>query len=199
MIRYDDVLILSWLPATLFTYIPSTTMSSIESDIDTDDESPEEGGTRLPKIFRIAYKEELTTGDAAFATHVSQQSIIKNIDRRALAGYRIPGSRFRKVLKPQLEEFAATYGIPLRGLYPTRAHIVGDEPRVDEKRDIYLRDARDMEDKMSDYAIERVIVAARLGENMDTIRATIESLCAENKYPMPEISIEESENLNKPR
>lgn len=73
-----------------------------------------------------------TTGEAAEICNLSQQTIIRCFDNGQLKGFRVPGSRFRRIPHESLVEFMRANRIPLDGL-------VGDVVRVlivDDDKDI---------------------------------------------------------------
>ena len=53
-----------------------------------------------------------TTGEAAKICHVSQQTIIRCFDAGQLKGFRIPGSRFRRIPRAHLKKFMDEYEMP---------------------------------------------------------------------------------------
>ncbi|HEY1187704.1 MAG TPA: helix-turn-helix domain-containing protein [Gemmata sp.] len=53
-----------------------------------------------------------TTGEAARLCRVSQQTIIRCFDNGQLKGFRVPGSRFRRITQAGLVEFMAANNIP---------------------------------------------------------------------------------------
>ena len=57
-------------------------------------------------------KTVFTTGEAAKICKVSQQTIIRCFDNGALKGFRVPGSRFRRIPREQLYLFMRENGIP---------------------------------------------------------------------------------------
>lgn len=61
-------------------------------------------------------KDVLTTGDVAKACHVAPRTVSKWFDSGDLRGYRIPGSRDRRIPREQLLAFMRANGIPLEGL-----------------------------------------------------------------------------------
>jgi len=67
----------------------------------------------MPTTFR---KEVLTTGDVARICHVAPRTVSKWFDTGKLRGYRIPGSRDRRIPVQQLLAFMRANGIPLDGL-----------------------------------------------------------------------------------
>ncbi len=59
------------------------------------------------------YREIYTTGEAAAICGVSQQTIIRSFDKGDLKGFRVPGSRFRRIPHMILKEFMEKSGLPL--------------------------------------------------------------------------------------
>lgn len=57
-------------------------------------------------------KEVFTTGEVAEICRISQQTVIRCFDDGRLRGYRVPGSKFRRVPREALIEFMAANGIP---------------------------------------------------------------------------------------
>lgn len=76
----------------------------------------------------LADKQVFTTGEAARICNVSQQTIIRCFDRGRLQGFRVPGSRFRRIPRTELLRFMRENEIPLERLEAgrTRVLIVGD-------------------------------------------------------------------------
>jgi two-component system, OmpR family, response regulator RpaA len=58
----------------------------------------------------------LTTGDCCRITGLSQQTIIRAIDKGLLKGFKVPGSKHRRVTTEALKEFMVTNNIPLTKL-----------------------------------------------------------------------------------
>ena len=61
-------------------------------------------------------KEVLTTGEVARICRVAPRTVSKWVDTGKLRGYRIPGSRDRRIPMPQLIAFMRAHDIPLDGL-----------------------------------------------------------------------------------
>ena len=61
-------------------------------------------------------KEVLTTGEVARICHVAPRTVSKWFDAGRLRGYRIPGSRDRRIPLEQLIAFMRAHSIPLDGL-----------------------------------------------------------------------------------
>ena len=61
-------------------------------------------------------KRVFTTGEAADVCKVSQQTVIRCFDAGRLGGFRVPGSKFRRIPRADLLKFMKTNGIPLENL-----------------------------------------------------------------------------------
>jgi two-component system response regulator RpaA len=61
-------------------------------------------------------KTVFTTGEAAKVCKVSQQTIIRCFDNGQLKGFRVPGSRFRRIPREALYKFMKDNGIPTEAL-----------------------------------------------------------------------------------
>lgn len=86
-----------------------------------------------------------TTGEAAKICKVSQQTIIRCFDNGQLKGFRVPGSRFRRIPRDQLFSFMRDNGIPTDALESSRRKILivdDDEDLVEMMRDGFERDGR---------------------------------------------------------
>ena len=77
-------------------------------------------------------KKVFTTGEAAKVCKVSQQTIIRCFDSGRLNGFRVPGSRFRRIPREELIRFMRENDIPLEtiGSDLKRVLIVDDEPEI---------------------------------------------------------------------
>jgi excisionase family DNA binding protein len=90
-------------------------------------------------------KELLTTGEAAEVCKVSQQTIIRCFDSGRLEGFRIPGSKFRRIPLQSLIKFMKNNNIPLDNLDSGKKKVlvVDDDPEIIELIvDILSRDPR---------------------------------------------------------
>ncbi|MBS3821309.1 MAG: helix-turn-helix domain-containing protein [Phycisphaerae bacterium] len=63
--------------------------------------------------YIVKRKAVYTTGEAATICHLSQQTIIRCFDNGHLGGFRVPGSRFRRIPHEDLVAFMRVNGIPL--------------------------------------------------------------------------------------
>lgn len=77
-------------------------------------------------------KEVLTTGEVAKICNVAPRTVSKWFDSGTLKGYRIPGSRDRRIPTSELIKFMKAHGIPLEGVASgrTRVLIVDDEREI---------------------------------------------------------------------
>lgn len=79
-------------------------------------------------------KDVLTTGEVAKICNVAPRTVSKWFDSGALHGYRIPGSKDRRIPLNQLIRFMKQHNMPLNGLMTgcTRVLIVDDEQDIVE-------------------------------------------------------------------
>jgi len=90
-------------------------------------------------------KAVFTTGEAADVCKVSQQTIIRCFDSGRLRGFRVPGSRFRRIPRDALLAFMKENGIPPDSLDSGKRKIlvVDDDPEIVELFvDVLERDGR---------------------------------------------------------
>src|SRR3989337_511250 len=69
-----------------------------------------------PNGTYLKMKTVFTTGEAAKICKVSQQTIIRCFDSGQLKGFRVPGSRFRRIPRDLLYKFMKENGIPTDSL-----------------------------------------------------------------------------------
>ena len=90
-------------------------------------------------------KTVFTTGEAAEICKVSQQTIIRCFDSGRLKGFRVPGSRFRRIPRDALIAFMKENNIPSDALESGRQKVlvVDDDPEIVELFvDVLTRDGR---------------------------------------------------------
>jgi two-component system, OmpR family, response regulator len=90
-------------------------------------------------------KSVFTTGEAAEICKVSQQTIIRCFDSGRLRGFRVPGSRFRRIPREALIAFMKENGIPPDALDggKQKVLVVDDDPEIVELFvDVLERDGR---------------------------------------------------------
>lgn len=84
-------------------------------------------GTRL-------IKNVFTTGEVAEICKISQQTVIRCFDNGRLKGFRVPGSKFRRIPRDALIQFMKEHNIPLDRLEmgKKRVLVVDDDPAIVE-------------------------------------------------------------------
>jgi excisionase family DNA binding protein len=90
-------------------------------------------------------KDLFTTGEAAEICRVSQQTIIRCFDAGRLEGFRVPGSRFRRIPRQSLIKFMKENNIPLDAIESGKRKvlIVDDDAEIVELLvDVLERDGR---------------------------------------------------------
>jgi len=90
-------------------------------------------------------KELFTTGEAADICNLSQQTIIRCFDAGRLEGFRIPGSKFRKIPRASLLRFMKDNSIPMLNLESGKKKVllVDDDAEIVELMvDVLQRDGR---------------------------------------------------------
>ncbi len=77
-------------------------------------------------------KDVLTTGEVAKICNVASRTVSKWFDSGQLRGYRIPGSKDRRIPVSSLIKFMKSHGIPMDGLMSgnTRVLIVDDDEEI---------------------------------------------------------------------
>src|SRR5712672_3049713 len=87
-------------------------------------------------------KDVLTTGEVAKICNVAPRTVSKWFDSGALHGYRIPGSKDRRIPLNQLIRFMKHHGMPLNGLMTgcTRILLVDGEADIVEVLEKILED-----------------------------------------------------------
>jgi excisionase family DNA binding protein len=77
-------------------------------------------------------KDVLTTGEVAKVCNVASRTVSKWFDSGQLKGYRIPGSKDRRIPLSNLRKFMKSHGIPMDGLMSgnTRVLIVDQDEEV---------------------------------------------------------------------
>jgi excisionase family DNA binding protein len=108
-------------------------------------------------------KDVLTTGEVAKICNVAPRTVSKWFDSGALHGYRIPGSKDRRIPLNQLIRFMKQHGMPLNGLMTgqTRILIVDDEQDIVEVLEKILEDEAKYEVEVSKGGFEAGITAEK--------------------------------------
>ena len=93
----------------------------------------------------MSTKTVFTTGEAAKICKVSQQTIIRCFDNGSLKGFRVPGSRFRRIPRNELYSFMRDNGIPTDALESGKRKLLivdDDQELVELMVDCFARDGR---------------------------------------------------------
>ena len=82
----------------------------------------------------MRHKAIFTTGEAAEICKISQQTIIRCFDNGQLQGFRVPGSKFRRIPRNELIKFMKVNNIPMDGIQSDkiRVLVVDDDPQIVE-------------------------------------------------------------------
>ncbi len=108
-------------------------------------------------------KDLFTTGEAAEICKVSQQTIIRCFDSGRVKGFRVPGSKFRRIPRQSLVKFMKDNNIPLDtiGSGKKKILIVDDDAEIVELIvDVLSRDGR-FETKTASSGYEAGIATQR--------------------------------------
>ena len=107
-------------------------------------------------------KDVLTTGEVAKICNVAPRTVSKWFDTGSLKGYRIPGSKDRRIPLNGLVRFMKEHNIPLNGLRTgnTRVLIVDDEPDVTDVLEKILEDEARYEVEVATSGFAAGVMAA---------------------------------------
>jgi len=90
-------------------------------------------------------KQVFTTGEVADICKVSQQTVIRCFDSGRLQGFRVPGSRFRRIPRESLIAFMKSNQIPMDTLETGKKRVLvvdDDEAVIEMFDDLLQRDGR---------------------------------------------------------
>lgn len=96
-------------------------------------------------VSELRGKQVFTTGEAAEICQISQQTIIRCFDAGRVKGFRVPGSRFRRIPREELVRFMKENAIPLDRLGSAKRRVLvvdDDEQIVELFVDVLSRDGR---------------------------------------------------------
>ena len=104
----------------------------------------------------MAIKTVFTTGEAAKICKISQQTIIRCFDNGQLKGFRVPGSKFRRIPREQLFLFMRDNGIPTDALETGKRKVlvVDDDPDLVELIVSMLEDDGRFETRVANNGFE---------------------------------------------
>ncbi len=90
-------------------------------------------------------KQVFTTGEVADICKVSQQTVIRCFDSGRLTGFRVPGSRFRRIPRESLIAFMKSNQIPMDALETGRKRVLvvdDDDAVIEMFNELLHRDGR---------------------------------------------------------
>lgn len=90
-------------------------------------------------------KSVYTTGEVAQICNISQQTVIRCFDSGRLKGFRVPGSRFRRIPRESLIQFMKENNIPLDKLDSGKKRVLvvdDDEAIIEMFTELLQRDGR---------------------------------------------------------
>jgi len=99
----------------------------------------------MVQAMSASTKTVFTTGEAAKICKVSQQTIIRCFANGTLKGFRVPGSRFRRIPRNELYSFMRDNGIPTDALESGKRKLLivdDDQELVELMVDCFARDGR---------------------------------------------------------
>ena len=107
-------------------------------------------------------KDLFTTGEAAEICRVSQQTIIRCFDAGRLEGFRVPGSKFRRIPRQNLIKFMKDNNIPLDAIDSGKRKIlvVDDDTEIGVNWDI-------LSDKNYDIGFRQNFTTSRVGSTIE--------------------------------
>ncbi len=85
-------------------------------------------------MSNLRHKSVFTTGEVAEICRLSQQTIIRCFDSGQLEGFRVPGSKFRRIPRDKLKKFMREHDIPFDALESDKIKVlvVDDDPDIVE-------------------------------------------------------------------
>jgi excisionase family DNA binding protein len=123
-------------------------------------------------------KEVLTTGEVARLCGVAPRTVSKWFDAGQLRGFKIPGSRERRIPRECLIRFMRAYGIPLRGLdgAATRVLIVTCEYEPADALRVALEHGFDYEVRVATGIFEAGLLARQTRPHVILLDCTLPGL-----------------------
>ena len=108
-------------------------------------------------------KDVLTTGEVAKICNVASRTVSKWFDSGQLRGYRIPGSKDRRIPVANLIKFMKGHGIPMDGLMSgnTRVMIVDDDQEIINTLEGILREQTNYEVRVASSSFEAGVECER--------------------------------------
>jgi len=119
-------------------------------------------------------KEVLTTGEVARICHVAPRTVSKWFDTGKLRGYRIPGSRDRRIPVDQLIAFMRAHSMPLDGLEGGPSRVLIIDPHVPGEFADALADSGRYDVQTAHGGFDGGVVAQRIHPRVIIIDASLD-------------------------
>ena len=124
-------------------------------------------------------KDVLTTGQVARICKVAPRTVSKWFDSGRLSGYRIPGSKDRRIPVSELVGFLKAHGMPINGLAagPTRVLVLDDDPTTVDTVRGALRNENEIEVDTARSAFEAGLAVERFQPTVMLVDVSLADVC----------------------
>ncbi len=126
-------------------------------------------------------KDVLTTGEVAKICNVAPRTVSKWFDSGQLRGYRIPGSKDRRIPMSQLVRFMKAHGIPLNGIEgaTNRVLLVEYNPEVTDSLVQSLENDGRYEVRVAQGGFDAGIIAEQFNPHIIFVNIMLEDINAQ--------------------
>ncbi|MCP4707173.1 MAG: response regulator [Planctomycetes bacterium] len=127
-------------------------------------------------------KDVLTTGEVAKICNVAPRTVSKWFDTGQLRGYRIPGSKDRRIPVPQLVRFMRAHNIPLNGLDggATRVLIVDNKQEITETMADALENGGRFEVQLAQGGFDAGVIAEKFRPHVILVDIMLDDINAKS-------------------
>src|SRR3989441_12371755 len=129
-------------------------------------------------------KTVFTTGEAAKICKVSQQTIIRCFDNGQLKGFRVPGSRFRRIPREALYKFMKDNGIPTDALETGKRKVllVDDDVELVELMTKALEDDGRFEDRVATTGFDAHMMVKAYRPDLIVLAVILPDISSESPF-----------------